>query len=252
METHTPDASTKASKHALHSKTIIGLLMVLLSWANGRFELGLGGEEMEQTVSDLGVVAGLALGVWGRFTARKDLTMATERRGRLWVWVGVGILIGSGCLFGAESSDAGRLGVAGGTPALPVPFASSEPPPGTGEWLKVGLYILGTIVLVLTAVERIKAVFGRTPPLSSELKTLAERLEHGRETDRIALHNKMNGIKNELMHKIETEGKDTDATVQEMAIQIAKVEQLTETHTQQLTSMAHTQERILERLPRRS
>lgn len=156
------------------------------------------------------------------------------------------------------------------TPTLTSILANtSEAPPGTGEWIKIALYIAGTLFFILSLVEKLKSVFGRTPPLDQEIKQrhekaeeqraalhekvedLAKTVREGREDDRKALYNKIASASREVGERVDSAMNEVRGDLQDLALKAAKMEQLTETHTQQLHQHSATMERILEKLPRR-
>jgi hypothetical protein len=122
-------------------------------------------------------------------------------------------------------------------------LATNEPPPGTDNWLRIFLYICGSLYLLLSLIEKVMSRFGRKPPLDAELKVLAEafkELQEGQTEDRKSLYNRINKV-----------GESLQAAIGQMEIKLAKVEQAAEMHTQQLNTQDHKISHILERLPRR-
>lgn len=54
--------------------------------------------------------------------------------------------------------------------------STQEPPPGTGEWLKIVIYLLGIGFLLLGVIEKVRGIFGRKPPIDQDLRKVWDRL----------------------------------------------------------------------------
>ncbi len=67
------------------SKTVIGILLMLLGWVNDKWKLGMGGAENAQTVQDFLTIGGLVLGIWGRYAARRPLALMPNDAPRMWL-----------------------------------------------------------------------------------------------------------------------------------------------------------------------
>lgn len=75
---------SKDPKSPITSKTILGIVTMLLAWLNTKFNLGIGGEDGEQTTSDIMTIVGLAVGIWGRYTAKQPIARPSSSA-RLWL-----------------------------------------------------------------------------------------------------------------------------------------------------------------------
>lgn len=133
--------------------------------------------------------------------------------------------------------------------------SSQEPPPGFSEWIRVALYILGGIFLLLGVVEKVRSMTGRNPPVDTDLRRIWEKVEafEQRLQDRLNDTDKRRSesIK-QVNERIEKVAGELHEKINDANVTAAKTEQLTETHTQQLTVMDNKITTILDRLPRKS
>ena len=153
---------------------------------------------------------------------------------------------------------------------IPLLASASEPPPGTGEWLKVALYIIGCVVLILTAVDRWRAIFGRKPPVDTDLRKIWDKLgivekelagvtvasmtilrEHlqGIDERRSAAIREVHGVMDRELTAVHEKVNQTALHLERVA---SKTETLWETHGQALAALDAKMTRVLERLPRRN
>ena len=134
------------------------------------------------------------------------------------------------------------------TPAV-LANSSSEPPPGFSEWIRVALFLMGGLFLLLGLVEKMITLFRRKPPIDQDMRKIWDELK-AMQAQLGKIDEKRTNAIAEVHRVMDRELGDMHQKTNATAIELARVAERTESHSQTLSVVDQKLSTILQRLPR--